>query len=365
MRPDAMASDPEGHYTVLELPPEASAEDITAAFRRAAKRLHPDVPQTGDRVAFLRLQEAYQVLSDPIRRAEYDSANRLAARPGWRQEERELAFVRPVAWRVPRFLGVGLAVVTLLAVAQVGWRLLMAPTPSLRRLENPPLASVPMPAMPARDEPARPDPPALLAGDHFIAPASSPAILWQRTDDRTGYMRAGQLEAFVPVALLRPVAEDGRAEIRAPNGQSGFVDATRLLPGDARAARHAACLYNAGAPPRGGTVLVRPPGGAASAMVENREDRPIVFKLRDAAGAVAGAIYLTPRGQGTIGNLVAGRYRAEFAVGDLWSAGCGMFMAGMRARRLPQPRDLSGVVRFSISAATAADDISDDEFRRE
>lgn len=112
-------------------------------------------------------------------------------------------------------------------------------------------------------------------------------------------------------------------------------------------------------------MLVRPPGGVASVTVENREDRPAVFKLRGANNAVAAAIYVTPRGQGTIDNLPAGPYQAEFAIGDLWSAPCGRFMAGMRARRINAAQNLIGPSRFSITAATIADDISDDAFSRD
>ena len=51
---------------------------ITAAFRRKARVLHPDVPGTGNAEAFMSVKEAYDVLGDAGRRAAYDrSAQRL------------------------------------------------------------------------------------------------------------------------------------------------------------------------------------------------------------------------------------------------------------------------------------------------
>jgi curved DNA-binding protein CbpA len=53
------------------LTPEATAEEIRSAYRRLAIELHPDLSGFGSD-PFLELQEAYSVLSDPMRRAIYD-----------------------------------------------------------------------------------------------------------------------------------------------------------------------------------------------------------------------------------------------------------------------------------------------------
>ena len=349
---------------MLEIPPHATAEEITAAYRRAAKRLHPDVPETGNRDAFQRLRDAYQVLGDPIRRADYDQSARVNARPRWRQEEQALGFVAPLSWRLPPYFGALLVLVTVLALGQVGWRLL-APSPAsvARPVPTPSVTSVTPAVIP--NVALSPTAPAPFIADHFIGPGAAHAVLSQRETGQAGYRRAGQLAPFTEIAVISPAKDDGLAEIRTAAGQTGFIEATRLLPGDARTARHAACLYNAGAPPRGGALLVRPAGGTASVTVENREDRPAVFKLRDTGNTVAAAIYLTPRGQSAIENLPPGTYHAEFAIGDLWSAPCGRFMAGMRARRMGAAQDLTGASRFTITAATVAEDISDDTFSRD
>jgi HSP20 family molecular chaperone IbpA len=59
------------YYLILRLTPEATAEEIRSAYRRLAIELHPDLSGFGSD-PFLELQEAYSVLSDPMRRAIYD-----------------------------------------------------------------------------------------------------------------------------------------------------------------------------------------------------------------------------------------------------------------------------------------------------
>lgn len=65
------SSDP---YRVLGVLRAASPAQIKAAHRRLAKRYHPD-GSSGDEPRFLAVQEAYQLLSDPGRRHEWDRAH--------------------------------------------------------------------------------------------------------------------------------------------------------------------------------------------------------------------------------------------------------------------------------------------------
>lgn len=58
-------------YEVLGLTESAIAAEIKAAHRQAVKTHHPDVG--GDAATFERVQRAYAILSDPERRAHYDS----------------------------------------------------------------------------------------------------------------------------------------------------------------------------------------------------------------------------------------------------------------------------------------------------
>lgn len=63
------------YYAILGVARFASESDIRTAFRRLAQKYHPDVARiksTGEE-QFKEINEAYEVLNDPIRRREYDA----------------------------------------------------------------------------------------------------------------------------------------------------------------------------------------------------------------------------------------------------------------------------------------------------
>lgn len=62
------------YYEFLQISPNAETDTIQRVYRFLAVRLHPDNPETGDSEKFFLLKQAYDVLSDPVRRAEYDAA---------------------------------------------------------------------------------------------------------------------------------------------------------------------------------------------------------------------------------------------------------------------------------------------------
>ena len=64
--------DPGGYYAALGLDPGASFDEIKAAYRARAKAVHPDGGAEKPE-EFHRISEAYAVLRDAVRRAEYDS----------------------------------------------------------------------------------------------------------------------------------------------------------------------------------------------------------------------------------------------------------------------------------------------------
>jgi hypothetical protein len=62
------------YYEVLQLSRNADAETIQRVYHMMAMRFHPDNPRTGNVTMFLMLQQAYQVLSNLARRAQYDAS---------------------------------------------------------------------------------------------------------------------------------------------------------------------------------------------------------------------------------------------------------------------------------------------------
>jgi molecular chaperone DnaJ len=71
-------------YAVLEVPVTASAAEVSRAYRRLGRALHPDTCPDGPAAAqaFARVAAAYHVLGDAHRRAEYDRRRRQVAAPG-------------------------------------------------------------------------------------------------------------------------------------------------------------------------------------------------------------------------------------------------------------------------------------------
>jgi DnaJ-class molecular chaperone len=68
------------HYETLQVPPDASPETIKKQYRKMSLESHPDRP-TGNAAKFKEINEAYEVLSDPNLREQYDHS--LHARHGF------------------------------------------------------------------------------------------------------------------------------------------------------------------------------------------------------------------------------------------------------------------------------------------
>ena len=80
------------YYQILGVEPDAELKDIKIAYRKLARKYHPDLnPDPGAEASFKEVAEAWEVLKDSGRRAEYDELRRYGGRrdqqfeppPGW------------------------------------------------------------------------------------------------------------------------------------------------------------------------------------------------------------------------------------------------------------------------------------------
>jgi Ca-activated chloride channel family protein len=63
------------YYALLGISRKAAQKEIKRAYKKLARRLHPDVNRDADATErFVQLQKAYEVLSDPKQRSEYDAS---------------------------------------------------------------------------------------------------------------------------------------------------------------------------------------------------------------------------------------------------------------------------------------------------
>src|SRR5947208_16701664 len=72
------------YYETLGVPKTASEDEIRSAFRKLARKYHPDVAKD-KKIAeekFKEINEAYEVLSDPEKRKKYDQLGADWNRPG-------------------------------------------------------------------------------------------------------------------------------------------------------------------------------------------------------------------------------------------------------------------------------------------
>ncbi|XP_076901049.1 uncharacterized protein LOC143555362 [Bidens hawaiensis] len=75
----SLISKPKDYYRILEVDYEATEEEIRSNFIRLALKWHPDKKKGEDSATskFQEINEAYQVLCDPIRKEEYDRKGML------------------------------------------------------------------------------------------------------------------------------------------------------------------------------------------------------------------------------------------------------------------------------------------------
>jgi curved DNA-binding protein CbpA len=72
------------YYEVLQVSDNAEPETINRVYRIFAQRYHPDNQETGNEARFREVTEAYHVLSNPEKRAQYDATSQKRRKERWR-----------------------------------------------------------------------------------------------------------------------------------------------------------------------------------------------------------------------------------------------------------------------------------------
>jgi curved DNA-binding protein len=84
------------YYKILGVDENADLKDIKKAYRKLAMKFHPDMnPEAGAEEQFKQVAEAYEVLKDDTKRAEYDEMKRYGSNS-------EQGFKAPPGWQPPR-----------------------------------------------------------------------------------------------------------------------------------------------------------------------------------------------------------------------------------------------------------------------
>ena len=72
------------YYELLQVSDSAEPETINRVYRIFAQRYHPDNQETGNEARFREITEAYHILSNAEKRAQYDATNQKRRKERWR-----------------------------------------------------------------------------------------------------------------------------------------------------------------------------------------------------------------------------------------------------------------------------------------
>lgn len=183
------------HYETLRVDRDASAERVRTAYRRLAQKFHPDkhAGKSAAATVMAAINQAYEVLSDPVQRAGYDDW--LAG------EEAQGGGPGASVVFIPDRIGWGawlLWAIASIAVLTVGFVVIKTMTPLHGPAPRPALAAQPAPPIPV--EPlvsARPVQP-------WTEPAKTALPANPETDPVARLVRDGTLERPVPPNTGKP-----------------------------------------------------------------------------------------------------------------------------------------------------------------
>ncbi|MFC2068512.1 J domain-containing protein [Chloroflexota bacterium] len=103
------------YYGILQVHQKAEKQIIDAAYRRLASKHHPDINHLSDATKRMKkINAAYEVLSNPVKRAAYDSILGVTPASGSPPYAAARSRYRGNAWRI-LFIAAGLVLFTVLA----------------------------------------------------------------------------------------------------------------------------------------------------------------------------------------------------------------------------------------------------------
>lgn len=142
---------PPNHYKTLGVALHATPDEVRTAYRRLAKTYHPDRYEgRGDSAdTMARINQAYEVLSDPVARAQHDAAITPSPRP------RQAALMPDTPDGAGHRPWILVWVIVSITVLALGWVALKTLVPAPATAQIAPLVR----QLPASNEPLLPTPP--------------------------------------------------------------------------------------------------------------------------------------------------------------------------------------------------------------
>ncbi len=91
------------YYTILEVSPAATLAEIKRSYRRLVRKYHPDLHQQEVGQQIKLVNEAYEVLSNPEKRASYDAQcaeekRRIAAQEALHPKQAQAKQEKKITW---------------------------------------------------------------------------------------------------------------------------------------------------------------------------------------------------------------------------------------------------------------------------
>ena len=166
------------------------------------------------------------------------------------------------------------------------------------------------------------------------------------------------LDRFASVTVLGVSTDHEWARVRTALGDEGYVETRGLYGGSTELLRQEWCGEHLGGKPVAGEVLTRRASGEHQVLVHNGMRRDAVVKFKTPSGSTMVTVYLPATYRLGIAGIPDGVYNIEYATGERYSRGCGLFVEDMEAWRAPYALTLRRIPGLKGLTVTKVPDIS-------